>query len=193
MHPGGTVRWRELDAIGRALAGVALAPIAGMQAFQHILVPTDFSSAAEKALDLALELAPKFSAKITLLHAPWLPPAYYSAYAEGLTWPTAELEGLARKELEATYTKAKERYSNIEAVLVPGDPWERIIEGAKAHHVDLIVMGTHGRRGISRVLLGSVAEKVVRLSPVPVLTVSAEAERRESDATSAKPNARQPA
>ncbi len=152
-----------------------------MTTFKHILVPTDFSESAELALDLALELAPKFGAQITLLHATWLPPHYYAAYAEGLAWPTEELEGQARKEIDAVLTRAKKQYANVEKALRPGDAWQRILEAAEEGGVDLIVMGTHGRRGIARALLGSIAEKVVRLSPVPVLTVSAEAERRAKE------------
>ncbi len=161
-----------------------------MKPFRHILVPTDFSDAANQALELALELAPKFEAKITLLHSTWLPPYYYSAYAEGLAWPTEELEGKAKQELDAACSRAKERYANVESVLASGEAWERILEAAKERAVDLIVMGTHGRRGISRLVLGSIAEKVVRLSPVPVLTVSAAAERRAKEEALAQRNPR---
>jgi nucleotide-binding universal stress UspA family protein len=78
--------------------------------------------------------------------------------------------------------KAKARQANIESMLVTGETWRRILDVVKDRGVDLVVMGTHGRRGVSRVLLGSVAEKVVRLSPVPVVTVPAEAERRTREA-----------
>jgi nucleotide-binding universal stress UspA family protein len=65
-------------------------------------------------------------------------------------------------------------YPNVEAKMVTGEPWEKILENAREIGADLIVMGTHGRRGISRALIGSVAEKVVRLASVPVLVARAE-------------------
>jgi len=146
-----------------------------VSAFRHILVPIDFGEASESAFDLALELATKFEAKVTLVHVTWLPPYYYSAYAEGLAWPTDELDHMAKKQLDAAVASARVRYPNIEGALAAGEPWERILETAKERAADLIVMGTHGRRGLTHLFLGSVAEKIVRLSPIPVLTVSAEA------------------
>jgi nucleotide-binding universal stress UspA family protein len=83
----------------------------------------------------------------------------------------------ATKELDALLQKVKDRYPKAEAAVVAGEPWLAILEAVKKQGADLIVMGTHGRRGISRVLLGSVAEKVVRLSPVPVLTISGKADQ----------------
>lgn len=148
-----------------------------MIAFRHILVPTDFGPAARRALDIALELAAKLDAKVTVLHATWLPPYHYSVYAEGLAWPTDELEIAARRELDDALTDAKARCLRLEGMLVAGVAWEKILETIKTRHVDMVVMGTHGRRGLSRLLLGSVAEKVVRLSPVPVLTVPGEEEQ----------------
>ena len=73
---------------------------------------------------------------------------------------------------------SQERYPKTESAHVCGELWRAILEIATERDVDLIVMGTHGRRGLSRLFLGSIAEKVVRLSPVPVLTVSTEAEKK---------------
>ena len=70
-------------------------------------------------------------------------------------------------------SRVKAIYPNVDAKLVIGQHWERILEVTKQTGADLIVMGTHGRAGLSRVLLGSVAERVVNMSNVPVLTVSA--------------------
>ncbi len=161
-----------------------------MTAFKHLLVPTDFGDASERALDVAIEIATKFDATITLLHATWLPPYYYSAYAEGLAWPTDELEGAAGRELAAAVSRARARYPKVAGKLVPGEPWERILEAAQEDEADLIVMGTHGRRGVARAVLGSVAEKTVRMSPIPVLTISDEAMRRERQASYAERNPR---
>jgi nucleotide-binding universal stress UspA family protein len=147
-----------------------------MANIQHLLVPTDFGDASNRALELALALAAKLDGRITLLHATTLPPFYYAAYAEGLSWPTDELEGQARKELDTLVTRTRERHAKVEGQLMAGEPWESILEAATELRADLIVMGTHGRRGLPRALLGSVAEKTVRLSPIPVLTVSASGE-----------------
>lgn len=148
-----------------------------MTAFSHIFVPTDFGEPAERALDVAIALASKFDAKITLFHASWLPPSAHVAYGEGLPWPTDAFMEQGEKELGAVAARAQARYPKIESCVVKGEPWEEILRGAKERGADLIVMGTHGRRGLSRVFLGSVAERVVRLSPIPVLTISGKAEQ----------------
>ena len=148
-----------------------------MTSFKHILVPTDFGEAADCAIDTAVILAAKFDARVTLLHASGIPPYAYSAYAEGLYWPTNEMTKEDKRCLDALVEKTKERYASVDGVVLAGEPWLAILEVSKSRHADLIVMGTHGRRGLSRVFLGSVAEKIVRLSPIPVLTVSGVADR----------------
>lgn len=144
-----------------------------MAAFSHILVPTDFGEASDRALATALELAPIFDARVTLMHATLLPPNYTARYIEECGTPTDDLREGARRELEAAVAKAKQRWSKLEGALLVGDPWARILEAAKEHGADVIIMGTHGRRGVARAVLGSIAEKIVRLSPIPVMTVSA--------------------
>ena len=146
-----------------------------MQGYSHVLVPTDFSAHAEHAQELAIMFASKFGAKMTLLHAYSIP---LMAYSEGIAWPIEDVEREARKALDAAGSKVKERYARLETSLRFGHPWEQILAAVKDLGVDLIVMGTHGRRGLSRALLGSVAEKVVRLSPVPVLTVPLTSQER---------------
>lgn len=147
-----------------------------MTPFKHVLVPSDFGEVADRALDLAIEIAAQFGAKITLFHT-WVLPSVYAGYGHGLYWPIDDFEGQARTTLARTLAKAKERYPNIEMSLASGLPSKAILDIAKDRDVDLIVMGTHGRQGLSHAVLGSVAEKVVRLSPVPVLTVCADAEK----------------
>lgn len=137
---------------------------------KHILVPTDFGDSSESSEAVATELATKFDAKITLLHV-WSVPT--PSYAEALAWPIDAIEAAANDALQRSLASLKEKVPNSEAVLLAGLAWERIVETAKARDVDMIVMGTHSRRGVPRWFFGSVAEKVVRLSPVPVLTVSA--------------------
>jgi nucleotide-binding universal stress UspA family protein len=148
-----------------------------MTTIEHILVPTDFEEPAEAALTLALALAAKFDAKLTILHVGWEPASTYAAYAESLSWPMEDLEASARKELDAVVAAARKQLARVDSALVTGEPWQIILDTARVRTCDLIVMGTHGRRGLSRVFLGSVAERVVRFSPVPVLTLSSKAER----------------
>lgn len=141
-------------------------------AFRHILVPVDFGEPSEHAVELALSLALRFDAQVTLIHVAWMPPYYYGAYAEGIAYPMDEIETRARAALEELFAKTKGRYARVDRVLTSGQPWERIVEAVQNTGADLVIMGTHGRRGLSRLFLGSVAEKVVRHSPVPVLTTA---------------------
>ena len=145
-----------------------------MSTFQHILVPTDFGVASDRALELALDMAERFGSKVTLLHAYELP----IVYSEGLYWPIEPIELEAKRALDAALAVAKARCPRTDAVLRRGPAWEQTLEVVRDRGADLIVMGTHGRRGVSRALLGSQAERVVRLSPVPVLTVSEGGESR---------------
>jgi nucleotide-binding universal stress UspA family protein len=141
-----------------------------MIGLKHILVPTDFSEPSERALAAALELARAFDARITLLHV-WSVPR--TDYAEGLSWPLDDMERAARRALDGALESMRKRYAKTDALLREGGEAKQILAVASEEECDLIVMGTHGRRGLPRLLLGSVAEKVVRLSPVPVLSVSA--------------------
>jgi len=136
-----------------------------MESIKHILVPTDFGEPAERATEYALALAGKFEAKLTLMHV-YSIPTY--GYADGFSWPVEELEKAEKMAFGTVVATAKQRNAGIESALVMGAPWEQILLVAKQRGVDL---GTHGRRGLSRVLLGSVAERVVRMSPVPVLAI----------------------
>jgi nucleotide-binding universal stress UspA family protein len=148
-----------------------------MSPIKHILVPTDFSEASERSIAAALDLARAFDAQITLLHV-WSLPSI--GYAEGLAWPIDDLQQAAREALAAAQARTAKLYPKTESVLVEGNEWKQILETVKKHSCDMVVMGTHGRRGLPRLLLGSVAEKVVRMSPVPVMTVGSGG---ESDTT----------
>jgi nucleotide-binding universal stress UspA family protein len=150
---------------------MAIARPAAMQSFRHILVPTDFSECADHALETAVALATLLGTKLTLVHVFEPPVSSYAAYAPGLYFPTEELEVAAKTALDKAAARLRERMPNADAILEAGAPVRQILSTAKDTGADLIVMGTHGRRGISHVLLGSIAERTVRFSPVPVLTV----------------------
>lgn len=140
-----------------------------MKQIHHVLVATDFDEGATMALDAAIAVARAFGAKLTLLHV--VAPAPYALYAEGLSWPIEELDTQAQRVMDVALGKARAAYEQVHGAIRHGVAWESIVEAARVEQADLIVLGTHGRRGLQRALLGSVAEKVVRSSPVPVLTV----------------------
>lgn len=145
--------------------------------FKHILVPTDFGEPAQHALELAITLAQKFDCDLTLLHAVWIAMPVYPV-ATGVAFPTQQWSDAGRQTLETAVEQLKKRHPRSEGVLTSSDPAEAIVETAKKRGADLIVMGTHGRHGLSRIFLGSVAEKTVRMSPIPVLTVPGRAEQK---------------
>lgn len=142
-----------------------------MNKLNHILVPTDFGPASSEAVDVALELASKFDAAVTLLHT-WEIAAYpYMGYVTSSVNLADTMEKAAAGALAATLKDLQARLPRAKAVLKMGLPWQEIVGAVKELRVDLVVMGTHGRHGLSHLLMGSVAEKVVRLCPVPVLTM----------------------
>jgi nucleotide-binding universal stress UspA family protein len=138
---------------------------------RHILVPHDFSDTAEHALSYAIVFAQKFGARITLLHAYEVPAyGYPDAFVASFEL-MSEVERAAQASLEVVKARAAAAKADVAVSLRCGNPWAEITAAAEETKADLIVMGTHGRRGFARALLGSVAEKVVRTAPCPVLTV----------------------
>jgi nucleotide-binding universal stress UspA family protein len=136
-----------------------------------MLVPHDFSDTAEYALSYALELASKLGARITVVHAYELP-SYGYPESLALTGEVVEsIQRAAEASLENVAARSRRPGLEVDALLRLGPAWSEINASAKEMHGDLIVMGTHGRQGLSRAFLGSVAEKVVRTAPCPVLTV----------------------
>jgi nucleotide-binding universal stress UspA family protein len=142
-----------------------------MTRFHQILVPVDFEAPSQEALEAAVDLALTFDAQLTLVHAWEVPTAAYTAmmYVPADFWTA--IEQAATAQLKSTVEQVRTRLPRAESILAKGPPAQAILAAADRTKADLIVMGTHGRRGMSHVLLGSVAEKIVRLSPVPVLTM----------------------
>jgi universal stress protein A len=137
-----------------------------------ILVPIDFSHGAEAALDYAVELAGKLDAKVHLLNVIGIPALGVPELGIALTSSVIEqliADNQAGLERLAASRRATGRIGDV--VLKTGDARDVINQTATELGVGMIVMGTHGRRGLSRALLGSVAESVVRTAVVPVLTV----------------------
>ena len=135
-----------------------------------ILVPTDFSQHSANAVRYGAELAAKFGADLHLLHCVEQTPILYG---EGGAWISpetiVELQAAADKQLQEVPVDVDG--VNVIRKCVDGHPFVEVIRYAKSEETDLIVMGTHGRGAIAHLLLGSVAEKVVRKAPCPVLTV----------------------
>jgi nucleotide-binding universal stress UspA family protein len=138
---------------------------------RSILVPHDFSDTARQALDYALDLADKLGAKVIILHA-YEVPTYGFPDAPGMTPEMVrQIERAAAAALASVREKSRGRGVEVETLLRQGSAATEIVAAAGDMRAGLVVMGTHGRRGLSRLLLGSVAEKVVRTAPCPVLTV----------------------
>lgn len=142
--------------------------------FKRILVPIDFSAPSDAALDYARTVATRFGASLHLLHVAEDP--YRAFYSAEVYVP--EVEGLREEILGDSLTRLKglirtSDLSNLHATAeaVIGTPASTIVEYSAGRDIDLIVMGTHGRGGMSHLLMGSVAERVVRTAPCPVLTV----------------------
>jgi nucleotide-binding universal stress UspA family protein len=144
---------------------------------RKILCPIDFSAGAQNAFRVAARLASEANVELLLVHA-WFLPAF-SAGGE-LPLPADAVQGMvddAERGLTDLLADAKKLgVTQVSSQLVSGPPWERIIELAEPD--DLIVMGTHGRTGLTRLLLGSVAEKVVRHAPCSVLVTRPDGEAR---------------
>jgi nucleotide-binding universal stress UspA family protein len=161
-----------------------------------ILHPTDFSKPSEYALRFACALARDYQARLLVVHVVE-PPVYYGEL--GMTVP---LPVDFNKSLEERLSRLVPADSGIpvETFLVEGSASKEILRLAEAQHCDLIVLGTHGRTGLSRVLLGSVAEDVIRHTRLPVLTLktpalldAVSAEPAEQAAASNRPKAEQTA
>ncbi|HYQ46604.1 MAG TPA: universal stress protein [Polyangiaceae bacterium] len=148
-----------------------------MLSLRKILVPIDLSPAGTRVLAQAHDFAQQFSATIDLLHV-WVPPAMLAPEALITGVGTTEqpflewLSNSAREHLDKFATEAAKNGITIaNSYCELGDPASSIVERAAGGGYDLLVLGTHGRTGLSHALMGSVAEKVVRRAPCAVLTV----------------------
>jgi len=145
-----------------------------MKRIQRILYATDFSSASRKAFDTALTMAKALDAKLTITSV--LPPIitvpdqYIDAVVidrldrQAREWSTKHLHNLA--------ARARKSGVKVAVVLRDGDPADQIVRACRASSSDLIVVGTHGRRGLPKFFLGSVAGRVVTMASCPVVTVT---------------------
>jgi nucleotide-binding universal stress UspA family protein len=137
---------------------------------QTILIPTDFSELSQEAIHVGVALARVLPARVLLMHSISSPKDLddlSAAYDEYYAYTRDQISG----SLEELGKKIAEQGVEVQTLLVTGIPHEKIVEAAKQECADMIVMGTHGRTGWNRLLMGSQAEQVVRTAPCPVITV----------------------
>ncbi len=142
--------------------------------FKRILIPTDGSDITSKAVDTAIGMARALGARIEAISVK--EPFPYSAISEMQPTPPQEFfdaqERIAHKRVEAVVETCKACNVECEGFTVEAlHPWEAIIDHARSHHCDLLVMASHGRRGVTALLLGSETQKVLTHSTIPVLIV----------------------
>jgi nucleotide-binding universal stress UspA family protein len=141
----------------------------------RIVCPTDFSPTSSRAVDYAATMAKNMGAELILVHV--IPTMDYPLRSFGISSSIQhieeEIQARAKESLEQRAAKLKESISDISTrlIVLNGEAHEATLECAESEKADLIVIGTHGHTGITHALLGSTAEKVVRLSKCPVLTV----------------------
>jgi nucleotide-binding universal stress UspA family protein len=156
-----------------------------MALIRRILVPTDFSAASDAALNYARSLASDFGASINLVHVFEDPFASGAFLGDGIIAMPLDvrqsMETAAREQLAARHAAHAGKLPLSSTDLLTGSPAKRIVDHAEETSADLIVMGTHGRSGFDHLLLGSVAEKVVRAARCPVLTARDPAARSPAD------------
>jgi len=141
---------------------------------KNILVPTDLSEGAEEALDYACELAVRLDATVHILHVIGVPALGVPELGVAVT--SSVVDSLIQDNQVAIDKLADARRNTVkigDVILRTGDARDTIEQAAKEVSADLIVMATHGRRGVSRALLGSITEAVIRTAPCPVLAVRA--------------------
>jgi nucleotide-binding universal stress UspA family protein len=140
-----------------------------MRTIQTILHPTDFSESAEQAFHLACSLARDHNARLIVVHV--MPTPTTTLGGTPAPPPIPEEYGWEELAQKLRAVQAPPPAIPVDHMLEEGDPVSTILQSAERAGCDLIVMGTHGRRGLGRLLMGSVAEEVMRKAPCPVLTV----------------------
>ena len=138
-----------------------------------VLVAVDFSDGSRKALAIADKIAAKFRTKLILVHVihdPATAPGFYAAKKAGKK-VLDNMDQAAHKMMDDFARKSLPKGRKIDKRVIPGLPAAQIVYLAKKEEVDLIVMGTHGLSGLKRLMIGSVVDKVMRASPIPVLAV----------------------
>ncbi len=139
---------------------------------KEIVVPIDFTATSECALDYAIDFAKQVGARLTLVHAYELP---VYGFPDGALVASSEVAGRILESAQAGLLAAIERRKDcgveIRSVLRDGPPADEVAAVAKQVHADMVILGTHGRKGLRRAIMGSVAEEVIRACECPVLAI----------------------
>ncbi len=140
---------------------------------KKILFPTDFLEGSSDAIPFAIDIAKKYDARLYIIHV-----VQDVAQATGWYVPHASVDELykdmeksARKEIERFFAEELRGFDNYENHIIRGTPSHEILDFVEKYDINLIVMGTHGRKGLDKLIFGSTAEKIVRNALCPVLTV----------------------
>ena len=145
-----------------------------MQTFNKILFPVDLSEASPKIAPLVLMVAKTFSSEIHLLFVARRLEYFSSIYVTHVSIQNFEEEIVkgAEKRMEEFIETYFHGYPDCKTRVVIGDPSEEIVNYIESESMDLVIIGTHGRKGIERIMFGSVANRVIRRSPIPVLSIN---------------------
>jgi nucleotide-binding universal stress UspA family protein len=145
-----------------------------MKEFKRILFPVDLSESSTKIVPYVQAVAEKFEAKIYILFAARVFDYFTSMYVPYPSISSFEKEIIegAEKRLYEFMDEHFSNFPNTKTVVVAGDASDEILNYIEDQHIDLVIMGTHGRKGMDKIIFGSVAERVVKTSPVPVMVVN---------------------
>ena len=145
-----------------------------MTSFKNILFPIDFSECSIAVFPYAVDMARRFDAKLHLLFVA-RDISYLGAIdvpSETLMGTVAEVAQAAENKMQSFCDRNLSDFPNYESKVVIGNPGEEIVKFADEQEIDLIIMGTHGRKGLDRIIMGSVADHVVKSASMPVLTIN---------------------
>ena len=145
-----------------------------MKEFNRVLFPVDLSESSDKIVPYVQAVAERFGAQIHILFAARVFDHFTSIYVPHPSINKFEKELIdgAEKRLYEFVDQHFKEFPNTKTSVVAGDPSEEIIKYINEHEIDLVIMGTHGRKGMDKIIFGSVAERVVKSAPVPVMVVN---------------------
>jgi nucleotide-binding universal stress UspA family protein len=145
-----------------------------MKEFRRILFPVDLSESSDKIVPYVQAVAERFGSRIHILFAARVFDHFTSIYVPHPSINKFEKELIdgAEKRLYEFVDEHFKEFPHNKTAVVAGDPSEEILNYIKAHEIDLVIMGTHGRKGMDKIIFGSVAERVVKSAPVPVMVVN---------------------
>ena len=145
-----------------------------MKEFKNIMFPVDLSESSPKIVPYVQAVAEKFGSKVHLLFVARIFDYFTSMHVTQLSISQIEKEIIegAEKRLYEFIDEHFREFKRIKTTVEPGDATGRILQYISEHHIDLVIMGTHGRKGMDKIIFGSVAERVVKMSPAPVMVVN---------------------